>query len=262
VALVLRAAWNHLENPEVLERFAEAVACRLAEHLAVPGLKRAEVDTIPDEKRHRVCEAIVPHWLERGKNPVALAYTETPLLMGRDLPWLIERVRTAASPAHQGFWVAVVRAVFWPEYPGHVDALLEAMPRCPALETAFGPLFAPVELHSVQAETMRAEYRRWQEWQEGPMRSRKPLEPPPQERVAILLNRLKDKSLEDAENLPDPDELAEEIADDLATALQQFRTIASDLKGYANRANRLQEAFTKPVPSGAGIFIRKGQHFT
>jgi type I restriction enzyme M protein len=41
---------------------------------------------------------------------------------------------------------------------------------------------------------------------------------------------LKDKSLEDAENLPDPDELAEEIADDLETALEQFRAITRDLK--------------------------------
>ena len=41
---------------------------------------------------------------------------------------------------------------------------------------------------------------------------------------------IKDKSLEDAEHLPDPDELADEIADDLETALQQFRAIAGDLK--------------------------------
>jgi type I restriction enzyme M protein len=37
-------------------------------------------------------------------------------------------------------------------------------------------------------------------------------------------------SLEDAENLPEPDELAEEIADDLETALQQFGAITNDLR--------------------------------
>jgi type I restriction enzyme M protein len=42
---------------------------------------------------------------------------------------------------------------------------------------------------------------------------------------------IKDKSLEDAENLPEPDELAEDIADDLETALEQFRAIARGLKG-------------------------------
>jgi type I restriction enzyme M protein len=42
---------------------------------------------------------------------------------------------------------------------------------------------------------------------------------------------IKDKSLQDAENLPEPDELAEDIADDLEMALQQFRGIANCLKG-------------------------------
>ena len=38
---------------------------------------------------------------------------------------------------------------------------------------------------------------------------------------------IKDMSLEDAENLPEPDELAQEIADDLQTAMEPFATIAS-----------------------------------
>lgn len=41
---------------------------------------------------------------------------------------------------------------------------------------------------------------------------------------------LKDKSLEDSENLPEPDVLAQEIADDLQAALDQFASIAADLK--------------------------------
>jgi type I restriction enzyme M protein len=41
---------------------------------------------------------------------------------------------------------------------------------------------------------------------------------------------IKDKSLEDAENLPEPGELAQEIADDLQAALEQFANIAAALK--------------------------------
>lgn len=41
---------------------------------------------------------------------------------------------------------------------------------------------------------------------------------------------LKDKSLEDSEDLPDPDVLAQEIADDLQTAAEQFAAIAAALK--------------------------------
>jgi type I restriction enzyme M protein len=41
---------------------------------------------------------------------------------------------------------------------------------------------------------------------------------------------LKDKSLEDSDDLPEPDVLAQEIADDLQTALEQFSAIAAELK--------------------------------
>ncbi len=41
---------------------------------------------------------------------------------------------------------------------------------------------------------------------------------------------LKDKSLEDLENLPEPDVLAREITESLETALEQFRGIAKDLE--------------------------------
>jgi len=40
---------------------------------------------------------------------------------------------------------------------------------------------------------------------------------------------LKDESLEDSENLPDPGILAQEIVADLEAALEQFRFIAEDL---------------------------------
>ena len=41
---------------------------------------------------------------------------------------------------------------------------------------------------------------------------------------------LKDKSLEDSDNLPEPDVLAQEIADDLQAAVEQFSAIAAELK--------------------------------
>ncbi len=40
---------------------------------------------------------------------------------------------------------------------------------------------------------------------------------------------LKDESLEESENLLDPDVLAQDIVEDLEAALEQFREIATDL---------------------------------
>jgi type I restriction enzyme M protein len=42
---------------------------------------------------------------------------------------------------------------------------------------------------------------------------------------------LRDESLEESDNLPDPEVLAQEIVEDLEAALEQFREIAADLGG-------------------------------
>jgi type I restriction enzyme M protein len=47
---------------------------------------------------------------------------------------------------------------------------------------------------------------------------------------------IKDDSLEDSANLPNPDIIAQEIVDDLEAALEQFRLIANDLGGESSIA--------------------------
>jgi type I restriction enzyme M protein len=50
------------------------------------------------------------------------------------------------------------------------------------------------------------------------------------DKLNLDLFLLKDDSLEDSESLPEPDVLAEEIVEDLQTALELFSTIAKGLK--------------------------------
>ena len=50
------------------------------------------------------------------------------------------------------------------------------------------------------------------------------------DKVSLDIFWLKDDSLEDSANLPDPDIIAAEIAEDLQAALDQFAQIAIDLK--------------------------------
>ena len=49
------------------------------------------------------------------------------------------------------------------------------------------------------------------------------------DKVNLDIFWLRDESLEETANLPDPDVLAAEIVDDLEAALEQFRVIAEDL---------------------------------
>jgi type I restriction enzyme M protein len=50
-------------------------------------------------------------------------------------------------------------------------------------------------------------------------------------KVNLDLFWLKDRSLEESDDLPEPGVLTQEIADDLQTALEQFSAIAEKLKG-------------------------------
>ena len=53
------------------------------------------------------------------------------------------------------------------------------------------------------------------------------------DKVSLDLFRLRDESLEDSANLPDPNILAQEIADDLRSALGQIEDILGDLERRA-----------------------------
>jgi type I restriction enzyme M protein len=54
------------------------------------------------------------------------------------------------------------------------------------------------------------------------------------DKVSLDLSWLRDESLEDSANLPDPNVLAQEIADDLRSALGQIEDILGDLDRHAN----------------------------
>ena len=50
------------------------------------------------------------------------------------------------------------------------------------------------------------------------------------DKTSLDITWLKDKSLADLDNLPDPDVLAEEIVENLESALDGFKTIIAQLK--------------------------------
>lgn len=53
---------------------------------------------------------------------------------------------------------------------------------------------------------------------------------PTADKASLYIFWLKDESLEDSENLPPPDIIAREIAENLESALEQFSRIYEDLR--------------------------------
>ena len=72
-----------------------------------------------------------------------------------------------------------------------------------------------------------------EEAQDGRWRAYEYAELVDRDKCSLDLFWLKDDSLLDAENLPEPDVIAEEIAEDLRSALEQIEEILGDLTGAA-----------------------------
>ncbi|MEX2214987.1 MAG: class I SAM-dependent DNA methyltransferase [Phycisphaeraceae bacterium] len=88
----------------------------------------------------------------------------------------------------------------------------------------FVACYKPGKLHTRKATWSEAEPEgRWRCFEYDDLIKR--------DKVNLDIFWLKDKSLEDSDDLPEPDVLAQEIADDLQTALDQFTSIADELKG-------------------------------
>ena len=86
----------------------------------------------------------------------------------------------------------------------------------------FVTLYNPANRHKRKA-TWSAENSegRWRVYEYGELTAR--------DKASLDIFWLKDDSLEDSDNLPAPEIIAQEIVDDLEVALEQFRLIASDL---------------------------------
>ena len=80
-----------------------------------------------------------------------------------------------------------------------------------------------VETWSVDPSTSSGPEGRWRKFGYDEINSR--------DKTSLDITWLKDKSLADLDNLPDPDVLAEEIAENLESALGIFREVLRQLKG-------------------------------
>ena len=72
------------------------------------------------------------------------------------------------------------------------------------------------------------------------------------DKLSLDITWMRDESLEDAANLPDPDLIAAEIAEDLRAALEQFEAIHADLSLGDLRSLPLPTALNLEVGSGQG----------
>lgn len=187
-------AWEQLDAPGVIGPFAEGVLDRLAKYERTPGIRFSHDADLP--KRRRLMETIVPMLVERAEDPRRFIFAADPIVFAQDVPWLIEKIVFCKSQAQQGIWAKLIGAAFDWQDREQFDLVIVTARSCSALASEFAWLLQPVELNSVRAEEMKKNYRESLELQERSKSRRRLLEPPPDKRVEMLLDRFEAGDLE------------------------------------------------------------------
>ena len=194
---IMALAWEHLDAPEVRNVFARATLSRLRQHDEIvqersltfaaseePSFRgRVASD---DEKRRGLVEEMLDLIEEQKDDMLVLVYSGTPLMLKKDVPWLIERLEAATSDVRRAALAALIGRAFdlWDDEQH--ELVYDAYRRTPVLAHEVGRFFDPVELSSELAEEQRRYHQKIESWQKR--REEHPLpDPPLKERVIRAL---------------------------------------------------------------------------
>lgn len=187
---IMLKAWQHLESPGVLKAFAKAALERLKHHEGIVGDRLNN----EDEKRRQVLKTMLPMLSDPERDSFWLACSSTPLLLSKDIPWMIERLKTSRSEKSKRAWAQLINRLFDWRKLEYFDAIFSASKSSPILAETLAWILEPVDLISPKAQKMKYDYlmsQKLQKWQQD----RPPLKPPPSERIAILLDECENNNL-------------------------------------------------------------------
>ena len=192
---ILLKAWEHLEEQEILELFAQVIFIRLKRYDSIfdyshkPSFKQLLEEN--DNKRRQLIEAVIYILPDSEQEPLWLAgyskYSQlTPLK--QDFLWLIERLQASNSEHIQKIYAKLIRWKLDWNNADQVSAILIASQSNLVLSSEFSLELEPIKLGSSKAEKAKAEYLKIQEML-TPENRQTLLEPSPRERVLTALSQ-------------------------------------------------------------------------
>ncbi len=195
---IMLKAWKHLDTKGVLQAFAKAIISRFKHYDEIvdlvdnPEFKNDLMNE--DEKRHLILNATLQLFSDPEQDAIwRLAHSRTPIVLAKDLHWMIEQLLMSKSEGTQKALTQLIWFVFDIRDRSHVDAILNASKVNQILYNKFEKLIKPVELNSPEAKKMKEDYLKMHEWEQD---EKQPLlEPPPTERIALLLDECESGNL-------------------------------------------------------------------
>jgi len=194
-AAILERAWRDASVPMVMNAFAEAALAVLTRHepLARPikSTRYERLIAADDPNRLPLAEQLVPFIIKSAVSPARIVNGQTPILLARDIPWMLEKLRGAAPP-EQEVWAQLIRGVFSihdPKNTEYMSAILPVADTCAVLKEQFTYLIDPVKLDSEEAKLQRELFEEERERERREAEDHPPLDPPPSARIENALIR-------------------------------------------------------------------------
>lgn len=140
-----------------------------------------------NEKRHQLLDQLLPLLVENGNDWVWLTASHPSYVRSQDIAWLINRLEIVKSSSEMELIARLIESVFDYRETDQTDAIIMASQTNSILANAFKRFLNPVTLNSPEAEQMKSHYQEMKSRQE---RKKRPLlDPPPETRIGLLLNR-------------------------------------------------------------------------
>lgn len=198
---------NHFDSLSPFRSIRNEIFCLALQNLDAPAVREALANIISDnvrilrgdeenlivtddEKRYTLLRSVIPKLADAETRTkwYGLIWGENRLIGPADIPWLLEFLASEQSSATQRLLAEIVNRLLDPRDTEHMALVIDAARTSPALAEVCRWFLSPVYLDSTQAHAQKRNYAEAQELNRG-IPKPPPLDPPPIDRVRLLLNR-------------------------------------------------------------------------
>ncbi|MCP4264579.1 MAG: hypothetical protein GY777_03220 [Candidatus Brocadiaceae bacterium] len=160
---ILFRAWNHLNEKEILEAYAETIIRRLENYLSICPPSRSGIEDqfpqpLSDETRKNLIKAIVSKVKKYKKHSLVSSMVKPQLFFDNDMEWLIEELKEEKDQAKKEIWAELIHDVFRFDNSDHIEVILQAIPGNNLLADKFQGYFEAVTIDSPLGKKMRISY--------------------------------------------------------------------------------------------------------
>ena len=196
---IMLKAWDNLYLPGIPRLFAKESLILLKHHdVLIEDSKKLELIKsqidIDDNKRRKLIKTIVSILDANDKRPVWLCSYNSPIVLPKDLLWMIKQLKASRSENNKRKWAHLIYLVFDIRNTEHSAAIYYAMQGDNILAEVFSHLFNPVKIDSPEVQEIRAYQQQLKKQKE--FGKTKLLKPSPEERVKMALDKFESGDLE------------------------------------------------------------------